>query len=64
VTAVYAGITVLPYTAYRDMLPARPAFYRYAGVLLALYGAGTAAALVVAGRGLHWSTFELNLSRS
>ena len=50
---MYAGITVLPYTAYRDMLPARPAFYRYAGALLALYGAGTMAAVLVAG-GAEW----------
>jgi len=47
-SVVYAAVVVLPHTAHRDLLPARPAFFRYAGVLLALYAAGTVAALCIA----------------
>lgn len=44
---MYALVVALPHTEYRDLLPARPAFFRYAGVLLTLYAAGT-----LAGEGL------------
>ncbi len=30
---VYAGILVLPYTKWRDRLPAKRSFYRYAALL-------------------------------
>ena len=47
-TVVYGIVVTLPHTKYRDLLPARPAFFKYAGVLLALYAVGTVAALCVA----------------
>jgi hypothetical protein len=34
--AVYCGILVLPYTKWRDRLPARPSFYRYVALLAML----------------------------
>lgn len=30
---VYVGILVLPYTKWRDRLPAKPSFYRYVALL-------------------------------
>ena len=52
--AVYAAVLVAKHiTALRDMLPAQPSFYRYAGLLLAYYSAGTVAALGAAG-GARW----------
>ena len=35
-SVVYFGIIVLPYTPWRDRLPARPSFYRYVGFLFAI----------------------------
>lgn len=46
--AVYAAVVTLPHTRHRDVLPARPAFFRYAALLLTLYAAGTVGALCVA----------------
>ncbi|XP_024387486.1 protein CANDIDATE G-PROTEIN COUPLED RECEPTOR 2 [Physcomitrium patens] len=37
-SAVYVIILALPYTRWRDRLPARPSFYRYVTVLFALNG--------------------------
>lgn len=36
--AVYAGILTLPYTGWRDRLPARPSFYWYVMILFILNG--------------------------
>jgi hypothetical protein len=36
--AVYAVILTLPYTGWRDRLPARPSFYRYVMILFILNG--------------------------
>ena len=45
---VYGAILVLPYTDWRDKLPARPSFYRYAACLLVLNALNALAALLVA----------------
>jgi hypothetical protein len=49
-TAAYSALAALPTTRARSLLPARPAFYRYATQMAALHGLATAgAALLWAG---------------
>jgi len=45
--AVYCGILVLPYTKWRDRLPARPSFYRYVALLAMLNFFGFMGALLL-----------------
>lgn len=50
--AVYALLLALPRTRWRDALPARPAFYRYAAQMAGVHGlAAVGAALLAAGAG-------------
>ncbi|KAK9808438.1 hypothetical protein WJX73_005892 [Symbiochloris irregularis] len=43
--SVYGGILVLPYTSWRDRLPAKPSFYRYVLVLFVLNAVAAIGAL-------------------
>mmetsp|Transcript_15989 Transcript_15989/g.44611 ORF Transcript_15989/g.44611 Transcript_15989/m.44611 type:complete len:304 (-) Transcript_15989:306-1217(-) len=47
---VYCGILVLPYTKWRDRLPAKPSFYRYVAVLAMMYFLGFLGALLLASK--------------
>ena len=44
---VYAAIMVLPFTQWRDILPAKPSFYRYVRILLVLNITGALGSLLI-----------------